>query len=233
MLISGIQKFTLLDYPEHPACIMFTPGCNLRCGYCHNPEFVLPEEIQKIKSTFIPEQAILNFLESRRGLLYGVVISGGEPTLMPDLIPFMRTVKRRGFAIKLDTNGNRPDILQKVIDENIVDYVAMDLKTSLENYRELTGPCAYPEFIAKSISILKQNRVEYEFRSTLLQEIHTPEILERMAKLTDGAEKVYLQKFRPAVTLKPEFANHHPFSDEVMEDIAKQFRNYAKQVFVR
>ncbi|PIR76985.1 MAG: anaerobic ribonucleoside-triphosphate reductase activating protein, partial [Candidatus Magasanikbacteria bacterium CG10_big_fil_rev_8_21_14_0_10_38_6] len=141
MVISGVQPFTLLDFPEKTACIIFTAGCNFRCGYCHNPEFVLPEKIQQIKTSFIDEETIYSFLQKRKGLLDGVVISGGEPTMMGDLPAFIRNIKELGFLVKLDTNGNRPLVLQHLLDEGLLDYVAMDVKTSLVNYADLVGDC--------------------------------------------------------------------------------------------
>lgn len=222
MLISGVQKFTMLDYPGKISCIVFTPGCNFRCGYCHNPEFVLPESIQKIKNSFIPEEKFLNFLRKREGFLDGVVISGGEPTMMGDLPAFMRKVKDAGFLVKLDTNGNNPTMLKKIISEKIVDYIAMDVKTSFGKYKELVGPCVDPSNIKESIKLIMESGVDYEFRSTVLSEIHDEATLKEMAEMVAGAKIIYLQKFRPAHTLDPRFNSCVPFTDEKMADIAAQ-----------
>jgi pyruvate formate lyase activating enzyme len=119
MLISGVQPFTNLDFPGKIACVMFVPGCNFRCGYCHNPEFVVPERIQAMKGGFITEEAFFSFLDKRRGLLDGVVISGGEPTLAPELVRCVTRIKDRGFSVKLDTNGNRPDVVKKLVGTEI------------------------------------------------------------------------------------------------------------------
>jgi len=233
MKISGIQKFTTLDYPEHAACIVFTPGCNFRCGYCHNPEFVLPEKIKELQHGFIPEEALFVFLEKRVGLLDGVVISGGEPTIMPDLLIFMKKVKDRGFLVKLDTNGNRPSVIQKAIDEHLVDYIAMDVKTSYKKYTDLVGKFAVPEKIRESIEIIKKSGIDYEFRSTLIRETHPQEVLEDMATMMKGSDKLYLQTFRPGTTLHPLFQAFHAFSDDAMRDAQETFLQSVRHVYIR
>jgi pyruvate formate lyase activating enzyme len=233
MLISGIQPCTFLDYPEKTACIVFTPGCNFRCTYCHNPEFVLPERIKELRPGFIPEETFFRFLERRRDLLDGVVVTGGEPTLMPDLLEFLRKVKDMGFKTKLDTNGNRPVVLGKALEEGLVDYVAMDVKTSLAEYRNLAGPLADPDAIAQSVEMLKTSLIPSEFRSTILQELHPQSVLDGMAELLVGAKTLYLQKFRPGIVLKPEASSYHPFSDGEMLKIADFFRATVPNVIIR
>jgi pyruvate formate lyase activating enzyme len=220
MLISAVQKFTMLDYPGKISCIIFTPGCNFRCGYCHNPEFVLPEKIEQIRHSFIPENNFFNFLEKRKKVLDGVVITGGEPTIMPDLISFVRKIKELGFLVKLDTNGSDPEKLANLLKENLLDYVAMDVKTSLERYPEVGGPIVQANLISQSIEIIKNSYIPYEFRSTIVKEIHPRDVLEKMADLIAGAEKVYLQTFRPQNTLNPEFAVYHPYNEVEMAEIA-------------
>jgi pyruvate formate lyase activating enzyme len=233
MLISGIQKFTLLDFPQKIACILFTGGCNYRCKFCHNPEFVLPEELAKISDSFIPEEAALNFLEQRKGMLQGVVISGGEPTIMPDLEDFIVKVRELGFAVKLDTNGNRPEVMRSLIEKKLVDYIAMDFKTSLPEYQSLVGKWADAKKLQESINLLKEGKVEYEFRSTLIREIHTSEILGAMKETVSGAKRLYLQTFRNSITLDPAFKDFHNFTMDEMQDIAKLFSGSVEEVFVR
>ncbi len=223
MFLSGVQPFTLLDYPEHTACIAFTPGCNMRCSFCHNPEFVLPEMIVKIKDTFITEDAFLRFLDSRVGLLDGVVISGGEPTVQGDLLSFLKKIKEKGFLIKLDTNGNRPDIITTALEQSLLDYIAMDVKTSLEQYMTLTGKRTNPENIKKSIEIIKSSTINYEFRTTLIKDIHIESVLKEMSVLVSGAQNYVLQSFRPSHTLDPAFAHCQPFNLQEMKDIARTF----------
>lgn len=233
MIISGIQKFTLLDFPGKISCVIFTGGCNYRCGFCHNPEFVLPEELAKLSKNFIPEEAVLNFLKQRQGMLEGVVITGGEPTIMRDLEDFIVKVRSLGYAIKLDSNGNKPEVLQALIDKKLVDYVAMDFKTSLPDYKALVGQWADEIKLRESIELLKKGDVDYEFRSTLIREVHTREILEAMRETIAGAKRLYLQTFRNGITLSPAFAEYHPFSQEEMQAIAQQFSKSVGEVFVR
>lgn len=223
MFLSGVQPFTLLDYPEHTACIAFTPGCNMRCSFCHNPEFVLPEMLVKIKDTFITEDAFLHFLDSRVGMLDGVVISGGEPTVQGDLLSFLKKIKEKGFLVKLDTNGNRPEVIASALEQSLLDYIAMDVKTSLEQYVTLTGKRTNPEYIKKSIEIIKSSAINYEFRTTLIKDIHTESVLTDMSMLVSGAKQYTLQSFRPSHTLDPAFAHCQPFSPQEMKDIAQTY----------
>lgn len=233
MKLSAIQRFTMLDYPDKVACIAFTPGCNMRCGFCHNPEFVLPELMKEIQGDFIAEETFFNFLDKRQGRLEGVVVSGGEPTIWQDLPDFFRKIKAKGFAAKLDTNGNNPVMLQKLLDENLLDYVAMDVKTSLAEYFKLVGGGVKPEHIAQSIEMLKASGIPYEFRTTLIKELHPEAVLRELEDLVRGAERYYLQVFRPGHTLHPIFAKYHPFSRNEMESLAERFRTLAKHVDVR
>jgi len=233
MIISGIQRFTLLDFPGKIACIIFTGGCNYRCGFCHNPEFVLPEVLAKIRGSFIPEEAALNFLKQRQGMLEGVVITGGEPTIMPDLEAFIVGVRDLGFAVKLDTNGNRPAVLRSLIGQGLLDYVAMDFKTSLPQYRALVGQWADEAKLRESIELLKEGGVEYEFRTTLIREEHTPAILNAMRDTLAGAKRLYLQAFRSGITLDPAFKDLHSFTPGEMQDIAQLFSGSVEEVFIR
>lgn len=233
MLISGVQPFTLLDYPGAAAAIIFTAGCNFRCGYCHNPEFVLPEMLAKVKDSFIPEAAIFNFLETRRGLLEGVVVSGGEPTMHYDLVPFLKKIKALGFKVKLDTNGNRPAVVRQALDENLLDYIAMDYKTSVSAYGALVGPLAVAENITESVALIKNSGIEYEFRSTLIKDLHSDILLGRMARELAGAKRLSLQQFRPSHTLDPTFVSQRAFSVPEMEVIAEKFRKSVETVAVR
>lgn len=233
MVISGIQKFTLIDFPGKIACVIFVGGCNFRCSFCHNPEFVLPEELAKIRGSFIPVTAALNFLDKRKNMLQGVVITGGEPTIMPDLEDFIRQIRALGFVVKLDTNGNRPEIIRSLIEKSLLDYVAMDFKTSLPKYQSLVGKQADEAKLLESINLLKEGKVEYEFRTTLIKEVHTDEILEAMCETMTGAKRLYFQSFRSATTLDPAFKDCHSFSREEMQGIADRFSTRVEQVVVR
>ncbi len=219
MRLSGIQPFTMIDFPEKIACIVFTPGCPFRCGYCHNPEFVLPEKLKKIKHDFIPDKTFFNFLDERKGLLEGVVITGGEPTIMKDLVEFCKKIKEKGYAIKLDTNGINPEIIRILLNNCLIDYIAIDVKTSVFQYKNLCGDRAKGEKVAESVKIVMASNIKYVFRSTIIKEIHTQEILEDMADLVKGAKKLYLQSFRPAITLDPKFSKYRSFSQKEMKSI--------------
>lgn len=231
MLISGIQPFTILDFPDRISCIVFTLGCNFRCGYCHNPEFVLPEKVRVMRKEAISEDTFFRFLSMRRGLLEGVVISGGEPTIHPDLPEFIARIKKNGFFIKLDTNGSNPEMIQRLLDANLLDYIAMDVKTSIVNYQLLAGR-AVPA-IESAIGVVRDSGVPYEFRCTLVREIHTPVILAEMAQMMHGAKRVYLQQFRNHTTLDPHFESYHAFSPEEMENIKNIFAPYCEAVSLR
>lgn len=233
MFISAVQQFTLIDYPDHIACIIFTAGCNFRCGYCHNPEFVLPEEIKKIKSSFIKEDVVVNFLEKRKGLLDGVVISGGEPTVQADLERFIRRVKGLGYKVKLDTNGNNPNLLAHLIDSHLVDYIAMDIKTDLLSYKSLCRGSCQPEYIQQSIEIIKDSSVPFEFRSTLVKGIHSHEILTNMAKLLGEGDLLYLQRFRPQKTLCKGFQKYTSFDSSELADIEELFNSFGIKCSIR
>ena len=233
MIISGIQKFTVLDYPDKTACIIFTPGCNFRCGYCHNPEFVLPVEIKKIQHSFFDEEPFFKFLEERKGKLDGVVITGGEPTLQPDLIEFMGRIQEKGFLVKLDSNGARPEILEKAYEAGVLDYVAMDIKTDAENYRQLVGDVGDPEQIKKSIALIMSSGIPYEFRTTIVKELHTPEIIENMAGMISGATHWFGQTFRPGHTLDPKYAAYQPYALSEMEALREIVARHVDNAVIR
>jgi len=194
MRIGGIHPFTLQDFPGHVACILFTQGCNLRCSYCHNPQFI-PLETPS-QASISAEQA-LAFLDARRGLLDGVVVSGGEPTLQPDLLPFLRRIKQEGLLVKLDTNGLRPDVLAEAIGQRLLDYVAMDVKHAPARYAELTRVDVDPLVLAASRDLLRHSGVAHEFRTTVVPQVHDAEAVESMARFCAGAPLYILQPVRP------------------------------------
>ena len=191
MVINGLQKLTLLDYPQHTACTIFTAGCNFRCPFCHNAGLVLGSNPESYT-----EEEILSYLEKRKGLLDGVCITGGEPTLRPDLLPFIEKVKALGFAVKLDTNGTNPALLKELLDNALVDYVAMDIKNSFEKYPETCGLDVMElDSIKESIALLIGGKVDFEFRTTVVSPLHTAEDIEALAKEISGAEKYFIQNF--------------------------------------
>ena len=191
MLINGFQKMTLLDFPGKVACTVFLGGCNFRCPFCHNAGLVLGSNPESYK-----EEEILSYLEKRKGLLDGVCITGGEPTLRPDLLPFIQKVKALGFAVKLDTNGTNPALLKELLDKELVDYVAMDIKNSFEKYPETCGLDVMElDSIKESIALLIGGKVDFEFRTTVVSPLHTAEDIEALAKEISGAEKYFIQNF--------------------------------------
>ena len=192
MRIQGLQKLTLLDYPEHTACTVFTAGCNFRCPFCHNASLVvnIPKEAE------ISEDEFFTFLQKRKGILDGVCVSGGEPLLQPDIELFIRKIKDMGFAVKLDTNGSFPDKLIHLVKEGLVDYVAMDIKNSPETYAFTAGTETLDIVsVQKSVSYLMEGHVPYEFRTTVVKHYHSKESFEEIGKWLAGTEKYFLQNF--------------------------------------
>ena len=190
MIIKGIQKLTLLDFPGRVACTVFTAGCNFRCPFCHNASLVVKNGID-----VIPEEEIFDFLDKRRGRLSGVCISGGEPTLQPDLIPFIRRIREMGYAIKLDTNGYRPDVVKELIDGGLVNYIAMDIKTSRERYFAVAGVDIDVAKIEESAALVMQSGIDYEFRTTVVKELHSEADFTNIGNWLSGAKKFFLQGF--------------------------------------
>ncbi len=195
--ISAIQPFSMLDFPGKTSCIVFLAGCNFRCPYCHNSEFVLPEKINEIKDSFIEKKSLFAFLKARQGLLDGVVITGGEPTIHKNLPEFIQKIKKMGFLVKLDTNGTNPDMLRQLLKANLLDYIAMDIKSSEKTYNKAVGVKINIEIIKKSIKIIQNSNLDYEFRTTLVPGIHNEDIFKELLELIQGAKKYYLQNFRP------------------------------------
>ncbi len=193
MVISGLQKLTLLDYPGHTACTVFTPRCNWRCPFCHNAALVLrPQE----QPPMDPEE-FFAFLRKRKGLLDGVAVTGGEPTLYADLPDFLRRIKDMGFAVKLDTNGTHPAMLRAILDEGLADYVAMDVKAGRDNYPSVTGTIR-PGLAAveESAALLMEGRTDFEFRTTVVKELHSMADFDDIASWLAGEEKYFLQAFK-------------------------------------
>jgi len=208
MQISGIQKTTLLDYPGKVACTIFTAGCNFRCPFCHNPEQVLPERVLACKHDFIPDDVFFNFLDTRKDVLDGVVVCGWEPTLQKDLYDFISKVKNKGFLVKLDTNGQDADIVQKLLDDQLLDYVAMDIKNPYEQYEKLVGVKLTTDFYTnyhRTIQMLLSGDIDYEFRTTVIKWHHDNDSMAQIAKSISWAKKYFIQNFVPGTTLDPDF----------------------------
>lgn len=191
MRISGYNKLTLLDFPEKMACTVFLPNCNFRCPFCHNASLVLSPDTQPS----ISEEEFLSFLKKRKGVLEGVCITGGEPTLSPDLYDFILKIKELGYLVKLDTNGYRPDVLQKLL--GVVDYVAMDIKNSPEKYAETVGLKNFDiDKIKRSVSLIRESGKPHEFRMTVSPDMQRDEDFESVGEWLKGEEKFFLQQYK-------------------------------------
>lgn len=194
---------TLIDYPGKLAATVFTVGCNFRCHFCHNPELVLTTRNPQPTTQ---EKEFLSFLKKRRGKLEGVCITGGEPTIQPDLVDFIKKIKKLGFSVKLDTNGARSDVLKKLIDARLIDYIAMDIKNSLEKYPLTVGNLPVDiKRITLSVDLIRNSRLPYEFRTTVVPGIHTKNDFVKIAEWLKGARLYALQKYRPERILNPAF----------------------------
>lgn len=191
MVISGMQKLTLLDYPGKTAAIVFTYGCNFRCPFCHNALLVT----EKCRDT-LSEEEVFAFLEKRKGILDAVCITGGEPTLQKYLKEFIIKVRSMGYSVKLDTNGTNPDVLDELLSEGLLDYVAMDIKNAPEKYSLTAGANVDINNIFKSIELIKNKALDYEFRTTITKELHCEEDIRAIAELVGKGSKYFLQQFK-------------------------------------
>ena len=207
MRIGGIQKTSLLDFPNMISAIVFTKGCNFACDYCHNPE-LFNSGVEHSTSEFF------EFLNTRKGKLDGVVITGGEPCLQPDLMDFIKQIKQMGFLVKLDTNGSFPDVIQKLLNENLLDYIAMDIKAPIEKYSAVSNSTISTDKIITSVNLIMNSGIDYEFRTTVVKSQLTFEDFEKIGDLIKGAKKYYLQKFIPTKTLNPTFLSEQTYNDE-------------------
>ncbi len=229
MEFGGLEKFTLIDYPGKVACMVYTIGCNFRCPYCHNPELV-NETVENI----ISEAEVLDFLSQRKGILDGIVITGGEPTLNGQkLFDFISKVKKLNFKIKLDSNGTDPNFLQKLIDKKMVDYIAMDIKSPLAKYSKTVASAVNTDSIKRSISILINSDIDYEFRTTVIKSLIDIEDFEQIGKEIKGAKKYFIQKFIPTKILNPQFRKKVSFSPEEFLKIQEIMNKYVSVCSIR
>ena len=226
--IGGVQKLSLVDYPGHVAAALFLAGCNMRCGYCHNPELVLPERL----APSIPVEEVMIFLKSRVGRLDGVVISGGEPTIHDELPELCRMIKRLGFDVKLDTNGTRPEMVRAMIDEGVIDFVAMDVKGPLEKYVEIAARPIDLEAIVENIRLMIDSGIGHEFRTTIVREQLEVSDFEKIGQLVKGAKRFALQHFRTGTTISPKFAEFHTFSDDEFAAAKKIMERYVGECVI-
>lgn len=230
MKIGALQKFSGIDFPGRLSVVVFTQGCNLRCGYCHNPELVLP----KMFSEPLDENSFFEFLKARKGAIEGVVITGGEPTIHADLPDFIERIKREKFLVKLDTNGTNPKMLFELVNRGLVDYIAMDIKGSFDKYELITHVDVKIEDIIKSIDIIMKSGISYEFRTTMLRNYHTLEDFFKIGKYVEGAEKYVLQNFKPTKSIdKSLLKNGKPFEQSEIEEVKKILENFVSLVEIR
>ncbi len=228
MLIGGLQKFSLIDYPGKISAVIFTKGCNFRCPYCHNPELVIFDG-----KDLIEEDYIFSFLREKRGKLDGVVLTGGEPTLQSDLINFLKEIKGLGFFTKLDTNGSNPEVIERLLEEKILDYIAMDIKANLEKYNDVTHSNVDIEKIKKSIDIIMHSGIDYEFRTTIVRSQLSKDDILRIGELIRSAEFYVIQGFRATKTLDPNFLKGASYTREELEKIAFSLKGLVKRVTIR
>lgn len=224
MKFTGLQKISLVDYPDRIASVLFTPGCNLRCPFCHNWRIATDPQ-----PPFLQEGTALEILESRKKYVDAVVVTGGEPCMHKELPKFLKKLKEHGFSVKLDTNGFFPEVLEQCLGS--VDYVAMDVKTSLEKYKLLGAKDTTP--MLRSIELLKSGKVPYEFRTTVVPELVTVENAKAIGEMVKGAKIHALQQFIPEDTLDKRFQTLKPYAREVISEIASIIGQFAEKVVLR
>jgi pyruvate formate lyase activating enzyme len=248
--IGGLQKVTLIDFPGKIACTVFFIGCNFRCRFCYNSDLVLPEKIKKQKT--ISQKDFFKFLKERKNLVEGVCIGGGEPTIYKDLPEFIKKIKKMGFLAKLDTNGTNPEMLKYLIDKKLVDYVAMDIKAPLglkskfpisnfqsnsksqiSKYEKITGVSVDLNKIKRSIDIIKNSGVDYEFRTTVVPSIHTKEDIIQIAKEISPAKRYFLQNFLQKPTIDKKLEKIKPYPKEFLLEIQKEIAPFFEICKVR
>lgn len=202
MIIGGIQKNSLIDYPEKISCVIFTSGCNFTCPYCHNPELA-----KNNPSVILKETEIYDFLKSRKNFLDGVVISGGEPTIHSGIYAVCKNIKAIGYPVKLDTNGSNPEVIKNLIEKELIDYIAMDIKTDPNRYSYFTKSASVSANILSSIQIIMNSKIDYEFRTTSVKPFVDVSVIEKISKIIAGANRYVLQHFYKNNVLMPEFFN--------------------------
>lgn len=230
MKIYGFQKTTLLDYPEHVAATVFTGGCNFRCPFCQNAGLVNPGREEH--TGVVQEEDVFAHLKKRQGILDGVCITGGEPTLQPDLEEFIRKVRDLGYQVKLDTNGYRPEVLRHLLEQGLLDYVAMDVKASRENYARAAGweqnlpESFHLEYIEESIALLQNSGIPYEFRTTAVKGLHTVEEFEEIGRWLSGSRAYFIQSYRE----DGEILNGAGLRSFTMEELREMLRLAGKYI---
>jgi len=229
MIIGGFQKFSLIDYPAKICAIVFTQGCNFRCPYCHNPELVDPKKF----GIELKEDEILSFLDRRKGKLDAVTITGGEPLLQSDLSAFLSAIKRLGYLVKLDTNGSFPSRLKKIIELKSVDYLAMDIKTSLDKYHQVIKAKIDTRKILDSIRLIMDSGLDYEFRTTIVKALFEKDDFYKIGQLIKNARLYVLQKFVPSKTLDDTFLDMKSCTDEELDCFKEIMEGFVQRCIIR
>jgi pyruvate formate lyase activating enzyme len=227
--LKGWVRTSLIDYPDHIATVLFTGGCNFRCPMCHNADLVL----RSAEMETLPQKEVWDFFARREGMVDGVVITGGEPTLQPNLTPFLRRLKDAGLDIKLDTNGYLPDILKALLGDSLLDYVALDVKASPKKYPLLVGLAVDVTRIERSITLLKESGIAYEFRTTVVPGLLDEDDIADIAQWIAGADQYVLQQFRPVNTLDPALEQTSPYPAEALQAMAERAGRWVSEVIVR
>lgn len=229
MKIGGLQKVSLIDYPGKISAVIFTQGCNFRCPYCHNPELVE----KKLYRPCLPEKDILEFLATRRGKLDAVTITGGEPTLQDDLLPFIGRIRKMGFCVKLDSNGSRPDVLAHLVCEKLLDFIAMDVKAPAAKYPSTIKAAVSFDVIRESIRLILKSGLDHEFRTTVVSSKLTgADILEISCEIA-GAKRYAIQKFQPVKTLNKRYLSETSYPDEALLNIKKELEKDIPLIVIR
>ncbi|MGE5472943.1 MAG: anaerobic ribonucleoside-triphosphate reductase activating protein [Ignavibacteriales bacterium] len=228
MKVGGFQKISTVDYPGYLASTIFLSGCNLKCKYCHNPSLANGEIVDEQTGT----EEILSFLKKRKGLIDAVCISGGEPTIHEDLEELICSIKEMGFKVKLDTNGTNPYVVKNLIDKRLIDYVAVDIKATIDKYHEVAGCFVNTDKIKETIKLLINSNIDYEFRTTLLPDLNQRDIKE-IAGYVEGSSKYVIQQFRNKVTLNEDYSSKMPYKSEILTEMSNNIKHMFKQCEIR
>lgn len=229
MRFGGLQKTSLIDFPGRTAAVLFAQGCNLRCPYCHNSQLVDP----RCFATPLDETELWSFLKRRRNQLEGVVVSGGEPTIWDDLPDVLARLRELGYAVKLDTNGTRPEVLRHILRAELVDYIAMDVKAPLDTYNQLAGKPVPTAPLRESIWLLKQSGIACEFRTTVIPGLHTTKEIKQIAEAVRGASVYAVQEFSPANAWRPDLRKRSAFPLEALEELRPYIEKRVEHYLIR
>ena len=227
MKIAGLRNLSLVDYPGQLAATLFVQGCNFRCGYCHNPELVEGQDGQ------LREEEVIDSVCKRNKIIEAVVITGGEPTLFEDLCDFTEKIKEKGFKVKLDTNGANPDVIERLFRKRMLDYIAMDIKTSMGKYNLVSDQENISDVIMKSLRLIMLSTVPYELRTTCVPGIVDESDIEKIGKMVKGASKYCLQQFRPFTTYDDKYKKVMPYSKETLHKFKDILQEYVREVEIR